>query len=138
MSPSPTSISSTLQCAAKRMRACRVCVCVCVCARARGCVFVGVVCVRVRVCGACAHVRHTNQQRVIIMVVIVITRGGGRGCVRIVAHHELAVLAEEVVAVADEAIHRHNPLQLRATSMARSARVIQTDARCSLNARSLS
>ena len=66
------------------------------------------------VCGARAHVRHTNQQRIIIMVIIVIARGGGRGCVRIVAHHELAVLAEEVVAVADEAIHRDNPLQLRA------------------------
>jgi hypothetical protein len=61
------------------------------------------------------------------MVVIVIARGGGRGCVRIVAHHELAVLAEEVVAVADEAIHRNNPLQLRATSMARSARAIRTE-----------
>jgi hypothetical protein len=72
------------------------------------------------------------------MVVIVIARGGGRGCVRIVAHHELAVLAEEVVAVADEAIHRNNPLQLRATSMARSARVIRTDARCSLSAAALS
>ena len=90
------------------------------------------------VCGARAHVRHTNQQRIIIMVIIVIARGDGRGCVRIVAHHELAVLAEEVVAVADEAIHRNNPLQLRATSMARSARAIRTDARCSLSAAALS